>query len=124
MTATLILNSKLNRERARNWCSQAPEGAVVTFKQVKRTLGQNDKLWAMLTEVAQQAELNGRKYKPDQWKVIFMNALGHEQDVIQGINGDWVPTGFKTSRLEKEQMSDLIMSIEQYCAEKRIFLKK
>ena len=72
MTATLILNSKLNRERARNWCSQAPEGAVVTFKQVKRTLGQNDKLWAMLTEVAQQAELNGRKYKPDQWKVIFM----------------------------------------------------
>mgnify|MGYP003646458588 FL=1 len=124
MTATSILNSKLNRERARNWCSQAPEGAVVTFKQVKRTLGQNDKLWAMLTEVAQQAELNGRKYKPDQWKVIFMNALGHEQDVIQGINGDWVPTGFKTSRLEKEQMSDLIMSIEQYCAEKRIFLKK
>jgi|TARA_R110002126_G_scaffold5440_1_gene28661 hypothetical protein len=124
MTATLILNSKLNRERARNWCSQAPEGAVVTFKQVKRTLGQNDKLWAMLTEVAQQAELNGRKYKPDQWKVIFMNALGHEQDVIQGINGDWVPTGFKTSKLEKEQMSDLIMSIEQYCAEKRIFLKK
>jgi hypothetical protein len=124
MTATLILNSKLNRERARNWCSQAPEGAVVTFKQVKRTLGQNDKLWAMLTEVAQQAELNGRKYKPDQWKVIFMNALGHEQDVIQGINGDWVPTGFKTSKLDKEQMSDLIMSIEQYCAEKRIFLKK
>ena len=124
MTATLILNSKLNRERARNWCSQAPEGAVVTFKQVKRTLGQNDKLWAMLTEVAQQAELNGRKYKPDQWKVIFMNALGHEQDVIQGINGDWVPTGFKTSKLDKEQMSDLVMSIEQYCAEKRIFLKK
>jgi hypothetical protein len=124
MTATLILNSKLNRERARNWCSQAPEGAVVTFKQVKRTLGQNDKLWAMLTDVAQQAELNGRKYKPDQWKVIFMNALGHEQDVIQGINGDWVPTGFKTSKLDKEQMSDLITSIEAYCAEQRIFLKK
>ena len=124
MTATLILNSKLNRERARNWCLQAPEGAVVTFKQVKRTLGQNDKLWAMLTDVAQHAELNGRKYKPDQWKVIFMNALGHEQDVIQGIKGDWVPTGFKTSKLEKEQMSDLIMSIEQYCAEQRIFLKK
>ena len=78
----------------------------------------------MLTDVAQHAKLNGRKYKPDQWKVIFMNALGHEQDVIQGIKGDWVPTGFKTSKLEKEQMSDLIMSIEQYCAEQRIFLKK
>jgi len=124
MTATLILNTQVNRERARIWCLKAPDGSVVTFKQIKRSLGQNDKLWAMLTDVAQQAELNGKKYKPDQWKVIFMNALGYQQDVIQGIKGDWVPTGFKTTKLNKEQMSDLITSIEAYCAEQRIFLKK
>ena len=57
-------------------------------------------------------------------EMIFMNAMGYEQDVIQGIRGDWVPTGFKTSKLNKEQMSDLITYIEAYCAEKKISLKK
>jgi hypothetical protein len=124
MALVLFLNSKINRERARIWCVKAPDDVVVTFKKQTRSVDQNSKLWATLTDVALHAELNGKKYKPEQWKVIFMNAMGYEQDVIQGIKGDWVPTGFKTSKLNKEQMSDLITYIEAYCAEKKISLKK
>jgi len=124
MALVLFLNSKINRERARIWCVKAPDDVVVTFKKQTRSVDQNSKLWATLTDVALHAELNGKKYKPEQWKVIFMNAMGYEQDVIQGIRGDWVPTGFKTSKLNKEQMSDLITYIEAYCAEKKISLKK
>ncbi len=124
MPLVLHLNSKVNRERARQWLLKAPDDVVVTFKKQTRSVDQNSKFWATLTEVALHAQLNGKKYKPEQWKVIFMNAMGYEQDVIQGIRGDWVPTGFKTSKLNKEQMSDLITYIEAYCAEKKISLKK
>tara|TARA_R110000765_G_scaffold211961_1_gene317017 strand:+ start:141 stop:515 length:375 start_codon:yes stop_codon:yes gene_type:complete len=124
MPVTLILNSNVNRERARIWCTKALDGVVVTFKNIKRTDDQNYKMWAMLTDVARGATLDDRKLNPDQWKIIFMSDLGHKQDVVKGLNGEWVDIGFKSSKLDKEQMSDLITSIEAYCAEQRIFLKK
>ena len=73
--ATLILNCRANREKAARWAMNAPAGTRVEFKEVKRSLPQNDRMWAMLTEVAQQVPWHGVRLTADDWKLIFLAAL-------------------------------------------------
>lgn len=107
--ATVILNSQPDRQKACNWALKAPAGTRVEFKEVKRTLPQNDRMWAMLTDFAQQAEQAGRKFTPDQWKVIFLHALGQEVQFLPSLDGQsFVPWGQSSSDLSKAEMTDLI----------------
>ena len=61
--AFLILSGDFMREKAIHWIRSAPDGTRLTFQEGKRTLPQNSRLWAMLTEVATQATHCGRKYQ-------------------------------------------------------------
>lgn len=107
--ALLILNGATERDRARNWIAKAPAGTRVEFKQTKRSLPQNDKMWALLTDVAGQKEHFGRKYTPDSWKLIFLDALGRETKFIPSLDGSTVvPIGQSSSDLSKQEMSELI----------------
>lgn len=107
--ALLIIRSAFDRERATRWISKAPSGTRVTFQGVKRSLPQNDRMWAMLTEVAEQATHCGRKYTADQWKVLFMHACGREVQFIPALDGStFIPWGNRSSELSKQEMSDLI----------------
>ena len=49
--ALLILSNPTVRARAINWIKNVPDGTRVEFKEPKRTLPQNDRMWAMLTEI-------------------------------------------------------------------------
>ena len=117
MAATLVLTGVDARKRARGWITTAPRNTVVTFKKPGRTTPQNDRMWAMLTDVARQTDHNGRKYTPDQWKCLFMHACGHEVAFMEGLNGEPFPAGFRSSKLTKEQMSDLIEFMFSWAAE-------
>jgi hypothetical protein len=55
-------------------------------REPKRTLDQNNKLWAMLTDVSVAMPL-GRRHTPDDWKAIFMNACGWECQFVEGLDG-------------------------------------
>jgi hypothetical protein len=78
----------------------------------KRTLAQNDLLWPLLTEISAQATLQGRTFTPDQWKAIFMQSLGHKSDFLPTLEGDgFFPTGFRSSKLSKREMADLLTAI-------------
>lgn len=123
MAATVVLTTSAIRDQAVDWIRKAPHATIVTFKKAGRTTSQNDRMWAMLTDIARQSELNGRKLTPDQWKVVFLSALGHQQEFIQGLEGEFIPAGFRSSKLTKEQMSDLMEYISAYCAERGIKLK-
>jgi hypothetical protein len=83
--AQLTLCDKSVRERAMRWIEQAPPGTRVIFKDSKRSTAQNDRMWAMLTDVATQKEHAGRKYTPDQWKILFMHACGRETQFIPSL---------------------------------------
>ncbi len=72
-----------------------------------RTLDQNSKLWAMLSDVSRQVDWYGRKLSPWAWKDIFTAAL-KKQDVVPGIDGGFVVLGEHTSRMTKAQMSELL----------------
>lgn len=103
------LNSSADKARAARYIAQAPFGSRVEIKAAKRTLPQNDRMWAMLSDIAAQKEHCGRKYTPDQWKVLFMAACGKEMQFVPTLNGNsFMPLGYRSSELTKQEMSDMI----------------
>jgi hypothetical protein len=118
MTRALItVQQDGDRQRAARWAMQAPQGTRVEFKAPKRTLPQNDRLWAMLTDVATQLPWHGVKLAPDDWKLIFLDALKRELRMVPNIDGTgFVNLGRSSSDLSKEEMSDLFALIDAFGA--------
>lgn len=100
---------------------QAPVGSRLEFKSPRRTLPQNDRLWAMLTEVARQVDWYGQKLSPDDWKDVFTASL-RRAHVVPGIDGGFVPLGMRTSDMSKQEMGDLFALIEAFAAERGVVL--
>ena len=116
--ALIILNSTQDRLRAVSWVQKAPAGTRLEFKAAKRSLPQNDLMWSRLTDVANQLTWHGVKLRPDDWKVVFMDALKREVRIVPNIDGNgFVNLGRSSSDLSKEEMSDLIALIESFGAQ-------
>lgn len=112
------INSTANRARAARYVAQAPFGTRVEFKASKRTLPQNDRMWAMLTDISTQKEHAGRKYPPDVWKILFMQACGRETQFLPSLDGTtFLPLGYRSSDLSKTEMSELIECMFAWGAE-------
>lgn len=113
----ITVNGNADREKAARWCMAAKPGMRIEFKQAKRSGEQNDKLWAMLTEVSEQVEWHGIKLSPDDWKFIFLDALKRELRVVPNIDGNgFVNLGRSSSDLSKDEMSNLIELIHAFGA--------
>jgi hypothetical protein len=116
--AMVVINTAADRHRVGAWATKAPWGTRVEFKAAKRTLDQNSRMWAMLTDVASQKKHAGKSYTPDQWKVIFMHACGREVQFIPSLDGStFLPWGQSSSDLSKSEMSELIDFIAAWGAE-------
>lgn len=119
--ALLVLSGDAVRARATAWIAKAPPGTRVEFKAPKRTLDQNSRMWAMLSDIATQAEHCGRKYSPPQWKVLFLHACGREVQFIPALDGStFLPWGQSSSDLSKQEMTDLIEFMFAWGAEHNI----
>jgi hypothetical protein len=117
---TFILGAKRERQRASQFLAHAPADAVVTFSRLKRTGAQNQKLHAMITDVAAQVEWAGSKRDVEAWKDIFTAALRsakHGLDVVPGINGGFVLLGMHTSQMTVPEVAELIELISAFGAE-------
>lgn len=115
--AAIILNSTADRERAHALLAKAPTGTRVEFKAAKRSLDQNSRMWAMLTEVSRQVQWHGVKLRPDDWKLVFMDGLKRELRLVPNIDGNgFVNLGRSSSDLSKAEMSDLIELVFQFGA--------
>jgi hypothetical protein len=113
VTHKAVLTNAFSRERFKRIVDQAPAGYIAIVEEPKRTLDQNNKLWAMLTDVSVAMPL-GRRHTPDDWKAIFMNACGWECQFVEGLDGRPFPKGFRSSHLTKSQMGDLINFIQAF----------
>ena len=121
--ALLVLSSDHIREKAALWCQKLPPGTRVEFKAPKRSLPQNARMWAMLTALSRQVEWHGLRLDPEDWKLIFMDALNREVRMVPNIDGTgFVNLGRSTSRLSKEEHSDLTTLIERFAAERGVDL--
>ena len=106
--ALLILDSPGQRQKAVHWINNVPPGTRVEFKKPRRTLAQNDRLWAMLTDIAQQVTHHGIRLAPDDWKLLFLDALKREVRTVPNLDGNGIVSlGRSSSDLSKEEMSDL-----------------
>lgn len=122
MTHTVILRG--NREFAHRIIDCAPVGSVMKVSKPVRTSDQNARMWAMLSEIS-AAKPEGRELTPDVWKSLFLHSLDHAQRFEMALDGKgMVPVGFRSSRLTKEQMSDLFLVIEEYAARHGIQLRE
>lgn len=110
MTRYLVtINSEVERTRALRAIGAAPFGTRLELKAAKRSLPQNDRMWAMLTDIAMQKEHAGRKWRPDEWKALMMHGCKREMQFMPSLDGEtFFPIGFKSSDLTKQEMSDLI----------------
>ena len=111
MTHKVLLGS--DRTRVHAMIDKAPSGYLVTINEPRRSGEQNDKMWAMLTDIS-VAMPEGRRMIPDEWKAVFMQACGWEQQFLEGLDGRPFPTGFRSSRMTVSQMKDLITFIQAY----------
>lgn len=100
------LHLGLNRDRAHRVVDAAPDGSVLEVKPARRTLDQNARLWAMLSDVSTSMP-GGRRLTPEQWKCVFMQACGWEVQFLEGLDGQPFPAGFRSSKMSKQQMIDL-----------------
>lgn len=116
--ALITIRGEADRQRAARAVQACPFGTRVEFKAAKRTLPQNDRMWAMLTDIAQQKDHHGRRYTADQWKIIFLHAMGREVQFIPALGGaGFIPWGSSSSDLSKQEMSDLLEFIMAWGAE-------
>lgn len=110
MTQTVILRGKEQRTLAQRMIEAAPVDAVVRIAPKTRSLDQNALMWALLSDVS-RAKPMGRKHTPEVWKALFCHACGHAVQFELGLNGQPFPTGFSTSKMTVQEMSDLVTYI-------------
>jgi hypothetical protein len=124
MTHKAILTNDFSRERFKRIVDKAPSGYIAEVREPTRTGAQNDLMWSLLTQVSLACP-GGHRYTPDEWKARFMQACGWECQFLPGIaDGRPFPVGFRSSRLTKSQMSNLIEFILGWAAEQGIVLKE
>ena len=119
---TAILHSPSQRAYAHRLVDAAPVGSVVEVSAPKRSVEQNARLWALLSRIS-AAKPEGRVMTTDQWKCVFMDALGIKARWVSGLDGvSVVNTGYRSSRLSIGQMSELMEMMAAYAAEQEIDL--
>ena len=114
---TLTIRNTADREQAHSLLAAAPYGVRFEIKSARRTADQNSRMWAMLTDVSQQVKWHGLTLPPDDWKLLFIDALKRELRMVPNLDGNgFVNLGRSSSDLTIEEMSDLIELIFQFGA--------
>jgi hypothetical protein len=88
-----------------------------------RTNPQNRLMWAMLGDVARQVDWHGQQLDSEDWKHIFSASLNNQR-AVPGLSGGFVVLATKTSRMTKQEMSDLIELMHAFGAERHVIWSK
>lgn len=123
--ALLTLDSTAKREQAIDWIRKAKTGSRVEFKGPARSLDQNSRFWAMLTDCAVQGRINDRRFNTEDWKTMFMTAYAEERGIeirhLPALNrAGMIPSGRSSSDLSVHEMSELMEWISAWGAENGI----
>lgn len=79
----------------------------------------------MLTDVSEQVAHHGIKLTPDDWKLLFLDALKREVRMVPNLDGNgFTNLGRSSSDLSKEEMADLIEIIHEWGARHAVVFSK
>lgn len=120
MKQSFILAHPEARRRAIEAVQNAPDGYAVRISEPTRSLEQNSRLWASLTDVSEQVDWYGKKLAPEDWKHVFTASL-KKLEVVPNLDGTgFVALGTSTSRMSKREISDLLEIIYAFGAERGV----
>ena len=121
-----FITSRQSLVDAFKWASSLgfEKSFMVEIKPLTRTLEQNAKLWAMLTEVSAQVNWHGQKLSPEDWKHVFSAALSQQRVVPNIDNSGFVVLGQSTSKMSVRQMVDMIELIHAFGAQHDVEFKR
>lgn len=119
----IILAHDTARRLAANMCMGVPQGYHMWIKPPTRSLEQNARLWALLTELSEQVVWHGRKLDSESWKHIFSSSL-KKMDVVPNLEGTgFVALGLSTSKMSIREMADMQTLIEAFGAQHGVEFK-
>ena len=96
---------------------------VVEVKPETRSLEQNARLWAMLTDISEQVDWYGKKLSPTDWKHLFSSTL-RKLEVVPNLEGTgFVALGLSTSKMTRAEMSEMQELMAAFGAEKGVRFK-
>ena len=109
------------RRRAQQAVQQAPQGHVVTIKPPTRSLEQNAKLHAELSEIAATVPWAGKLRSVETWKRLlvasWLRARGEQIEVLPALDGHGVDLVYApTSDLSVAQLGELLEYIAAWRA--------
>jgi hypothetical protein len=121
MRHVLTISHEGIRAKLMAWAAKTPVGWRVEFKGPKRSDEQNARMWELLGRISKRFTLNGKPYRPDDWKCVFMHAMGREVRFLPTLDeSGFFPSGFRSSDLSVAEMCNLQTFMEQYAAEKGV----
>lgn len=92
---------------------------IVDVRPETRSLEQNARLWAMLTDISKQVEWYGHRLTPDEWKDVFSASLKRTK-VVPGLDGGFVVCGQSTSKMTIAEMCELQELMAAFGAQKGV----
>lgn len=93
---------------------------IVELKPETRSLAQNRRLWAMLTDISEQVNWYGKRLTQEDWKHVFTASL-KKLDVVPNLDGTgFVALGMSTSKMTRAEMCDMQTLMEAFGAEKGV----
>ena len=92
---------------------------VLTIEQEKRSHEQNALMWSVLTDLSKQVLWHGEKLTKDEYKDLLTAGL-KKQRAIPGIDGGFVVLGSSTSKMTKQEMTDLITLAHAFGDERQV----
>jgi hypothetical protein len=125
MNRTLVLRNE-NVAQAlwallkQNWRAMADQGkplaVTVSEHKSKRSVEQNSRLHALLTEIAEQAWVNGRRFTMEAWKEHYKRSyIGIEEFELP--DGKVEERGISTTTLDVGSFADFMTKIECHAAQ-------
>lgn len=85
---------------------------VVKIQPMTRSLEQNSKLHALLSDISKQCEFNGKKRDIDTWKMIMVSAhtvaTGGQVEIATGLEGEDINLRESTAKMSVKRSASLI----------------
>lgn len=94
---------------------------VVKIQPMTRSLEQNSKLHALLSDISKQCKFNGKRRDIETWKMIFVSAhkiaTGGKAEMVIGIEGEVINLRESTAQMSVKRLASLIEYVQAWGVE-------
>ena len=93
---------------------------VVSIQEMTRTLEQNARMWATLTDISEQVVWHGLKLTPEEWKHVFTATLKGQKTVPNLDGTGFIILGQSTRTMSKKEFGNLLELAYAFGAEQGV----